>query len=136
VTSAGCFSGAVPRLVATVVSVIGLVLVAGCGVGGPGARAEYAPDEFFPAESDRALARAVAADDAAEVRRTNAGGFLLTLLRRGADPRATNSGGATFQDYYFGYDEQVLNDRARAERREIAAWLVANGVPLHPDAPR
>lgn len=237
-----------------------IVLLAGCTAGGFGAQVRYAPEEYFTAESDIALARAVAADDVEDVRRlvgagasvdasgkygvtmlqfailnnrldpvrallaagadpekvgdggrsavhtaaaerdpdyldalldagadpnvqdaagsvplisailnasdapftrlmeeadldvnlanansdapihtaarTNAGRYLLMLLERGADPRASNSGGATFQDYYFSYPENVLNERAKAERREIVAWLRANGVPLHPKAPR
>lgn len=68
--------------------------------------------------------------------RTNAGATILTLLQRGADPRATNSGGATFQDYYFSYPENVLNERAKAERLAVVGWLRDHGVPLHPKAPR
>ena len=61
--------------------------------------------------------------------RTNQGALILRLLELGADPTVT-SGGATFQDFYFGIDPRVLNDRAIAERRQIVAWLVANGYPL------
>jgi ankyrin repeat protein len=62
--------------------------------------------------------------------RTNAGAAILALLRHGASPLAQNSGGATFQDYYFAYGRGRLNARALAERREIVAWLKANAVPL------
>ena len=62
--------------------------------------------------------------------RTNGGAAILALLRRGARPQAENARGATFQAEYFGFPAQLLNDRARAERREIIAWLKANGVPL------
>ena len=62
--------------------------------------------------------------------RTNNGAAILRLLAKGAMPDARNSGGATFQDVYFGYARQALNDRAKAERREIVAWLKAHNVPL------
>lgn len=68
--------------------------------------------------------------------RTNAGRMILVLLNRGADPRATNATGATFQDYYFTFPENVQNERSKAEHREVAAWLTAHDVPLHPNAPR
>lgn len=62
--------------------------------------------------------------------RTNHGGAVLALLRKGASPLAKNSSGATFQPYYFGYNRAILNDRALEERKAVAAWLEANGVPL------
>lgn len=62
--------------------------------------------------------------------RTNAGAAILSLLEHGASPLAKNSGGATFQDYYFAFGRGRLNERALAERRQIVAWLKANGVPL------
>jgi ankyrin repeat protein len=64
--------------------------------------------------------------------RTNAGAAILQLLDKGALPQARNSGGATFQDYYFAFQPKVLNERALAERREIVAWLKAHNVPLGP----
>lgn len=62
--------------------------------------------------------------------RINAGGAILALLDKGASPLARNSGGATFQAYYFGYQRAALNQRALAERRDIVAWLKKNQVPL------
>lgn len=62
--------------------------------------------------------------------RTNNGGAILALLRKGASPLAKNSGGATFQSYYFGYNRAILNDRALGERKAVVEWLKANGVPL------
>lgn len=62
--------------------------------------------------------------------RTNHGAAILRLLAKGAMPEAKNSGGATFQDYYFGYRRELLNDRARQERRDIVAWLRQHNVPL------
>ncbi len=62
--------------------------------------------------------------------RTNAGGAILKLLEKGAMPAAKNSGGATFQSYYFGYKREVLNEEALSERREIVAWLKRHNVPL------
>ncbi|TDE94949.1 ankyrin repeat domain-containing protein [Occultella glacieicola] len=66
--------------------------------------------------------------------RVNRGGQLVVLLDAGADPLAETSGGATFQDYYFGYDPELLNDRAAAERAEVIAWLQAHDVPVNPEA--
>lgn len=62
--------------------------------------------------------------------RTNAGGAILALLDKGARPTATNSGGASFQAYYFSYRRQLLNDRAKQERHQVVAWLKAHGIPL------
>jgi ankyrin repeat protein len=62
--------------------------------------------------------------------RTNAGAAILRLLERGAAPLAQNSGGASFQDYYFAFRREVLSPRALEERREVVAWLRAHGVPL------
>lgn len=62
--------------------------------------------------------------------RTNAGAAILQLLQAGASPLAKNSGGATFQSYYFSMPRNVLNERARRERGEVVAWLKAHGVPL------
>jgi uncharacterized protein len=61
---------------------------------------------------------------------TNNGAAILRLLEKGARPQAKNSGGATFQDAYFGYRRELLNERGREERRQIIAWLKAHGVPL------
>ncbi len=62
--------------------------------------------------------------------RTNAGGAILKLLARGALPLAENSRGTTFQSHYFGYRAELLNARAKDERRQVIAWLKANGIPL------
>ena len=57
--------------------------------------------------------------------------MMTPLLEAGADPLATNSGGASFQAYYFSYPPRnALNERALAERREVVAWLKAHQVPL------
>lgn len=66
--------------------------------------------------------------------RTNRGGLILRMLELGADPTAATSAGTTFQEYYFGYDVEVLNDRSLDERRQIVAWLEANGYELVPEA--
>lgn len=62
--------------------------------------------------------------------RTNAGEVILRLLDAGASPLAKNSGGASFQAYYFSFSRNVLNERALAERRKIVFWLKSHGVPL------
>src|SRR5690606_23261333 len=64
--------------------------------------------------------------------RVNQGAMLLMLLEAGADPLAQDSTGATFQDHYFGYDPEILNDRAREERAAVVEWLTRNGVPVSP----
>jgi ankyrin repeat protein len=82
---------------------------------------------------DPQLLRAVLAQGGDPVAaRTNAGAAILQLLDKGALPQARNSGGATFQDYYFAFQRKVLNERALAERREVVAWLKAHNVPLGP----
>lgn len=63
--------------------------------------------------------------------RTNNGRAILTLLNAGASPLA-QTGGNTFQTFYFGYARSILNDRALAERREVVDWLRQNGIPLEP----
>lgn len=62
--------------------------------------------------------------------RTNNGSAILALLGKGASPLAKNSGGASFQSYYFGDHRAILNDLALAERKAVVDWLKANGVPL------
>lgn len=66
--------------------------------------------------------------------RTNAGAIILRLLEAGASPLAKNSGGATFQSYYFSFPRNVLNARALEERRAVVAWLKAHNVPLEAGA--
>lgn len=63
--------------------------------------------------------------------RTNNGRAILALLNAGAWPLA-ETGGATFQTFYFGYSPAILNDRALAERRAVVDWLLQNGIPLEP----
>jgi hypothetical protein len=65
--------------------------------------------------------------------RTNNGKAILILLNAGASPLA-ETGGTTFQAFYFGYDSSILNDQALADRREIRDWLRQNGIPLDPQA--
>lgn len=60
----------------------------------------------------------------------NAGDVILQLLKAGASPLAKNSRDETFQAYYFQYPKERLNERGRAQRAEIIAWLKANGIPL------
>lgn len=67
--------------------------------------------------------------------RTNQGAIVLRMLELGVDPLAPTMRGDTFQEIYFGYPPaEVLNDRAREERRKIVAWLVARGYALVPEA--
>ncbi|CAD7057371.1 ankyrin repeat domain-containing protein [Pseudorhizobium halotolerans] len=65
--------------------------------------------------------------------RTNNGKAILILLNAGASPLA-ETGGKTFQTFYFGYQRSVLNDRALTERHEVIDWLRQNGIPLEPQA--
>lgn len=66
--------------------------------------------------------------------RANEGGILLLLLEADANPEHRNPRGDTFQDYYFGFPDDVLNDRARSERKQIIAWLEAHDVKVVADA--
>ncbi|TRY17859.1 hypothetical protein FOJ82_11375 [Tessaracoccus rhinocerotis] len=66
--------------------------------------------------------------------RVNRGAQLLVLLEAGADPLATLGRGTTFQDFYFGYDRELLNERALAERDAVIAWLEEHDVPVNPEA--
>ena len=62
--------------------------------------------------------------------RTNNGGAILALLDKGAPALARNSGGASFQPYYFGYNRAILSERALDHRKAVARWLRDHGVPL------
>jgi hypothetical protein len=66
--------------------------------------------------------------------RANEGGILLVLLKAEANPRHSNPRGDTFQEYYFGFPDNILNDRARSERKQIIEWLEAHDVPVVADA--
>lgn len=65
--------------------------------------------------------------------RVNNGPMLLRMLERGADPMALTHG-ASFQDYYYGYPADALNDASREHRHQVAVWLRANGYELTPAA--
>lgn len=54
----------------------------------------------------------------------------LILLEAGADPRARNRQGTSFQRYLFKTEDRLLNDRAKAERADLQAWLGRHGIPL------
>lgn len=66
---------------------------------------------------------------------TNSIFHVLPLLERGADPLATSDTGATFQDYLYTGDPDILLDSALRELGKIADWLTAHDVPLHEDVP-
>lgn len=66
---------------------------------------------------------------------TNGFSHVLSLLERGADPRATTDTGATFQDYLYDGDPDLLLDSAVRELGRIADWLRAHDVPLHDEVP-
>lgn len=55
---------------------------------------------------------------------------VLAFLEQGAPPRARNRQGKTFQTYVFMTPERVLTERARADRRAVADWLVRHGIAL------
>src|SRR3546814_18309206 len=54
---------------------------------------------------------------------------VLEFLEAGADPRATDRNGATFQDYLYDGDPAVLNAPTRKALEAIDAWLRSHGVP-------
>lgn len=66
---------------------------------------------------------------------TNAISHVLPLLERGADPVATDDVGATFQDYLYHGDPDILHARARRELGKVADWLTAHDIPLHDKVP-
>jgi hypothetical protein len=55
---------------------------------------------------------------------------VLDLLKSGADPRARNQQGATFQRYLVMTKPEMLTAEARREREAIARWLEAHGVAV------
>ena len=57
---------------------------------------------------------------------------VLRFLEAGADPRATDRTGATFQDYLYKGDPTLLNAATRRDLGRIDAWLEANGVAVQP----
>lgn len=60
----------------------------------------------------------------------NAGAHVMALLEAGANPQAVNSQGATFQRYFFKTPADRLNERARADREAVSAWLRERDIPL------
>jgi hypothetical protein len=66
--------------------------------------------------------------------RADSGALVLRLLEQGADPRARNVGGNTFQDYYFSFSETLLSRTARRQHGQTAVWLDAHHVRLVPRA--
>lgn len=57
---------------------------------------------------------------------------VLRFLEAGADPRATDRTGATFQDYLYKGDPKLLNAATRRDLGRIDAWLEAHGVGVQP----
>lgn len=66
--------------------------------------------------------------------RTNKGWAILLMLEAGGDPGTTNSRGTSWQDFFWSYNPKILNDRSRAERRAVIAWLEERGHWVHPKA--
>lgn len=63
-------------------------------------------------------------------------GHTLEFLQRGADPRAVDDIGSTFQSSIFRTDPAILNGSALAARNAIIAFLEAEGIALDPRARR
>jgi uncharacterized protein len=59
----------------------------------------------------------------------NAHQRVLDLLEVGADPRARNRQGATFQTYLATTPEHILSEDGRRGREAIARWLRDHGIP-------
>ena len=57
----------------------------------------------------------------------NAFARVLDLLKAGADPTAANGRGTTFQTYLDRTPANILNEEARRQKEEIAAWLREHG---------
>lgn len=64
----------------------------------------------------------------------NAGSHVLTLLERGADPEAESSTGATFQNFFWRTNANIMSDRGLRDRQAVAEWLMAHDVAVHDDA--
>lgn len=54
---------------------------------------------------------------------------VLQLLEAGADPRATNARGETFQAALFAGSDARLNAEGKAARQRVRDWLDAKGIP-------
>lgn len=59
-------------------------------------------------------------------------GAVLRFLEAGADPRATDRTGASFQDYLYKGDPKLLNAATRRDLERIDAWLQGKGVTVQP----
>lgn len=66
--------------------------------------------------------------------RTNKGWAILLMLEAGGVPVPDNSRETSWQDFYWGHNPELLNDRAQAERRDVIAWLEEHGHEVHPQA--
>jgi len=55
---------------------------------------------------------------------------VLLLLKAGADPRARNKRGETFQRYLGVTPKKVMSQEGKNRLAEIRAWLTAHGVPI------
>jgi ankyrin repeat protein len=58
---------------------------------------------------------------------------LLDLLRAGADARALNHQGVSFQRYLALTPSRVLNEVSRQRRAEIVHWLTTHGIEVDRD---
>lgn len=66
--------------------------------------------------------------------RVNRGALIVMLLEAGADPLVETSNGTSFQDFYFGYNKALLNERALGEREAVANWLQDHGYEVSSEA--
>lgn len=55
---------------------------------------------------------------------------MLVFLKAGADPRAVDNIGKTFQAYLYGGDPNLLNWSARRSLRKVGEWLREHDVPI------
>lgn len=60
--------------------------------------------------------------------------WVLIFLEAGADPRAQDRSGASFQRYLFMSDARLLNAATRRDLERVRDWLRAHHVPLEADA--
>ncbi|RKN84410.1 ankyrin repeat domain-containing protein [Paenibacillus ginsengarvi] len=56
----------------------------------------------------------------------------LVLLELGADPRALNGQGVTFQRYMNMMDDKLRTQAAREAKMRLDMWLYHHGIPLEP----
>lgn len=64
----------------------------------------------------------------------NAGPQVLALLEAGADPEGRNAQDATFQNYFWTTNANIMSEDGLEGRRLVAQWLEEQGYEVNPEA--